>query len=87
MFLFLGHVAEPETVLAACDVVVKPTREENPWGRDILEGLGAGKPVISIGRYDTFVETDATGFLMPDYDAGKLADVLLRLDADRALVA
>lgn len=87
MFLFLGHVAEPEAVLAACDVVVKPTREDNPWGRDVLEGLGAGKPVISIGRYDTFVETGATGYLLPDYESGKLAEILLRLDADRALVA
>lgn len=87
MFLFLGHVAEPEAVLTACDVLVKPTREDNPWGRDILEGLAAGKPVISIGRYDTFVETDATGYLMPEYDAGNLAEILLRLDAERALVA
>ena len=41
----------------ACDVVLKPTREANPWGRDILEGSPSGKPVISVGRYDRFVET------------------------------
>jgi glycosyltransferase involved in cell wall biosynthesis len=86
MFLFLGHVAEPEAVLAACDVLAKPTRVDNPWGRDILEGLGAGKPVISIGHCDTFVETGATGFLMRDYDPGELAEILLLLDADRGLV-
>jgi glycosyltransferase involved in cell wall biosynthesis len=85
MFLFLGHVAEPESVLAACDVLAKPTREDNPWGRDILEGLAAGKPVISIGRYDNFVETGATGFLLPEYGAVSFADTLLQLDADRAL--
>jgi glycosyltransferase involved in cell wall biosynthesis len=86
MFLFLGHVADPETVLAACDVLAKPTREDNPWGRDILEGLAAGKPVISLGAYDTFVKTGVSGFLLPDYTAAVIADILLRLDADRALV-
>lgn len=85
MFLFLGHVAEPETVLAGADALAKPTREDNPWGRDILEGLAAGKPVISVGRYNRFVETGATGFLLDEYSPEAFADILLRLDADRAL--
>jgi len=85
MFLFLGHVAEPETVLAACDVLAKPTREDNPWGRDILEGLAAGRPVVSIGRYDRFVESGATGILLAEYTDTAFAEALLRLDADRAL--
>ena len=85
MMQFLGHVSEPETVLAACDVLLKPTREDNPWGRDILEGLAAGKPVISIGCYDRFVQNGETGFLLPQYDARTIADILMRLDADRAL--
>lgn len=85
MFLFLGHVAEPETVLAACDTLAKPTREDNPWGRDILEGLAAGKPVISIGRYDRFIESGVTGFLMPEFDAAAMAEILLRLGGDRSM--
>ncbi len=83
MLLFLGHVAEPEPVLQACDLLLKPTREDNPWGRDIIEALAAGKPVISIGRYARFVETDKTGVLMPTYSAEGMADHILRLDADR----
>ena len=85
MILFLGHVPEPETVLAACDVVLKPTREANPWGRDILEGLAAGKPVISIGHYSRFVESEVTGFLFPSYDGGAIADAILQLDSNRDL--
>ena len=85
MFLFLGHVADPESVLAGCDVLLKPTREDNPWGRDIIEALAAGKPVISVGRYDRFVETGKTGFLMSRYTDEGAADILLRLDSDRDL--
>ena len=85
MFLFLGHVAAPEGVLRACDVLLKPSRDGAPWGRDILEAMAMGRPVISIGRYERFVETGKTGFLLPEYSPGAVGDLLLRLDADREL--
>lgn len=87
MFLFLGHVAEPERVLAASDVLIKPTREDNPWGRDILEALAAGVPVISVGSDATFVETRATGILQPIFDAHELASIIAGLAVDRRQLA
>lgn len=87
MVLLLGHVSAPEKVLAGCDVLLKPTREANPWGRDILEGLASGRPVISVGTYDRFVENGATGYLLERYDADAVADILLRLQDDRPLIA
>lgn len=84
MFLFVGHVSDPERVLAACDVLIKPTREANPWGRDILEGLAAGKPVISIGKYSKFVEDGVTGVLHQNFDANDIAAQILVLADDKA---
>lgn len=83
MFQFLGHVPEPESVLAACDVLAKPTRENNPWGRDTLEALALGRPVLTCGRYSTFVEDGITGVLQPEFDATALAEAIIRLDNDR----
>jgi glycosyltransferase involved in cell wall biosynthesis len=82
MFLFLGHVTDPERVLAACDALIKPTREANPWGRDILEGLGAGKPVISIGSYSEFVEDGVTGILQENFEASEMAQRICTLADD-----
>src|SRR3546814_16059692 len=73
MFLFLGHVTEPERVLAGCHALIKPTRENNPWGRDIVEAMAHGRPVISVGPWAKFVETGATGILPPIFDAPALA--------------
>jgi glycosyltransferase involved in cell wall biosynthesis len=87
MFLFLGHVSAPESVLAACQVLLKPTRNDDPWGRDIIEALAAGLPVLSVGRYRRFVESGETGYLMPAYDAGGMADLLIKLHSDRRLIA
>jgi glycosyltransferase involved in cell wall biosynthesis len=83
MFLFLGHVAEPERVLAACHALVKPTRGDNPWGRDILEAMSFGLPVISIGTYDRFVENGETGVLLNSYSASDMAQALLGLAENR----
>jgi glycosyltransferase involved in cell wall biosynthesis len=85
MFLFLGHIAAPENVLDACDLLLKPSRDNAPWSRDVLEALAMGRPVISIGQYQRFVETGKTGFLLPQYSPGAIADLLLRLDVDREL--
>ena len=87
MFLFLGHVSEPERVLAASDALAKPTREDNPWGRDIIEALAAGKPVLTVGSWDTFVTDGQTGILQEAFDAEALARAIVRLADDRGLAA
>ena len=46
MFVFLGHVSEPERVLAGCNVLARLSRENNPWGRDVIEALKARFPEI-----------------------------------------
>jgi len=84
MFLFLGHVQNPEQVLVACHLLVKPTRENNPWGRDIIEALAASKSVASVGTYDTFVEDGVTGILQTRFDASELAHRLVSLADNRA---
>lgn len=86
-FLFLGHVSEPERVLAGCHALVKPTRESNPWGRDILEAMSYGLPVFSVGSYDTFVQTGKTGFLYSEFDPGAMARDAAALAGDRELCA
>lgn len=83
MFVFPGHVAEPERILVACDAVARPSRNNDPWGRETLEALAAGKPVIAIGTYNRFVENRATGILLPRYDTSAFADGLLSLADNR----
>jgi glycosyltransferase involved in cell wall biosynthesis len=82
--LFLGHVADPESVLVGCDALAKPSRNADPWGRDILEAMALGKPVIAIGKYDRFVETGATGILLDAFGADAMAETIVQLLDDRS---
>lgn len=86
-FIFCGHVHRPECILQACDVLAKPTREANPWGRDILEGLAAGLPVLSLGCYDRFVEDGVTGVLTPEFEPLDWAERIVALSEDKAVCA
>jgi glycosyltransferase involved in cell wall biosynthesis len=89
MFIFLGHVPDPERVLAACDVLAKPSREDNPWGRDILEALAMARPVLACGTCEEFVAPGATGFLYPhglEFDPSRMAADIVRLAAAPALL-
>jgi len=86
MFLFLGYVKHPDRVLSSCHVLVRPSRERNPWGRDVLEALSFGLPVIAAGSYNRFVENNKTGFLFNEFDVKKIANCIVKLSQDSKLV-
>lgn len=85
--LFLGHVSQPERVMEACHALIKTARKDLPWGRDLLEALRAGRPVVTTGTADTFVKSGETGLLMPQLDAELAADTLADWADDRELLA
>ena len=81
-FVFLGHVSNPERVLVASHVLLKPSREDNPWGRDILEALAMGLPVLACGTYERFVQPGVTGYLYPhdnNFDPAAVATDIIGL--------
>ncbi len=81
-FSFQGHVSNPEDYLEKSHLLIKLTRESNPWGRDILEALGMGRPVISLGYYKVFLEHKQTGLLYSEYNPSKIIDDLINLKED-----
>ncbi|MBT5400595.1 glycosyltransferase family 4 protein [Candidatus Woesearchaeota archaeon] len=87
MFVFLGHIAEPERVLLGCNALIRLNRENNPWGRDVLEALSFELPVITIGVYDIFVENKVTGFLFDEFNSQKIADCIIELSNNNELVS
>jgi len=73
-FRFMGHQADPDRFLQDCHVLVRLSRWNDPWGRDIIEAMAYGKPVIATGAYEGFVEHGTNGFLHPAFDAKEMVD-------------
>ena len=76
-FVFLGHISKVEEVLINTHITLKLSRENNPWGRDIIESMFYKIPVISIGKYSGFIKNEFSGFLLNNFDLAKLVEIIL----------
>lgn len=77
---FVGHVEDPITLMAACDVVAHCSTAPEPSGRVITEAMFAGTPVIgsNAGGVPEFIVQNETGQLTPLNDHEALAAAIRR---------
>lgn len=76
-FSYEGHVADPESRIAASDFIVRPSRDNDPWGRDVIETMSHGKVIIATGYFDGFVKNDVNGFIVGEWDVNHVADIII----------
>jgi glycosyltransferase involved in cell wall biosynthesis len=85
---FLGYREDIAHIMAGCDIIAVPSRNEG-MGRVVVEAGAAGLPVVAtaVGGLPHVVDHERTGILTPPRDARSLADALVRLARDPALRA
>jgi UDP-glucose:(heptosyl)LPS alpha-1,3-glucosyltransferase len=73
--MFIDHVKAPETVLAACDILVHPTFYD-PFSNVCLEAMASGVPVVTTRHNGAseIIQNGLSGFVISDPRRG---DVLL----------
>ena len=76
----------PPAFFASIHVLVRPSLSGDPWGRDIIEAMSTGRPVIATGRYDKFVKNGVNGFLLPASDHRLLAGAMEKFLVNRELI-
>ena len=64
-------VINPADILPVADVVLRLTRRNDPWGRDIVEALSMGVPVVATGIWQGYVQHGVNGFLLGEYNLEK----------------
>jgi glycosyltransferase involved in cell wall biosynthesis len=67
------------------DIYVRSDRSGSPWGRDIIEAMWSGLPVVATGSNEEFIKNGITGFLVDPGKPGSLAQSVLKLLGDRNL--
>ena len=84
---WLGFRDDIPVLMKACDIIVHTSTEPEPFGRVIVEGQLAQKPVIAsaAGGALELIEDGKTGFLFPPKDASALGEIIKRLIDDRPL--
>lgn len=76
---FRGHVADVAPVLARAAALIRPSREGDPWGRDLIEATAAGVPVLATGTFDGVVQHRRNGLLFESFNADAMANSLVEL--------
>lgn len=80
---FLGFRTDVENIYAASDVIVHCSTKPEPFGRDIIEAMACGKPVIStdLGAPKEII-TEQAGILMSPNNSNVLAENIMSLLGD-----
>jgi glycosyltransferase involved in cell wall biosynthesis len=75
-----------QSAIAALNIVVHASTIGEPFGQVIIEGMGAGRPVIATygGGVPEIVQDKVTGLLTPMNDEHSLADAMRILLRDPA---
>ncbi|MBI3507899.1 MAG: glycosyltransferase [Proteobacteria bacterium] len=83
---FLGWRQDVAALIAACDVLVCPSRHE-PLGNVVIEGWAHGRPVVAAASAGpaSLIRHGETGLLVPVDDAGALAKAVGDVLADAGL--
>lgn len=77
-----GHTPSPEQEIVRSHLVVRASRGADPWGRDVIESMSLGTPLLASGSYGGFIEDGVTGFLLPQWSAERVAGIIAELAAD-----
>jgi glycosyltransferase involved in cell wall biosynthesis len=73
--IFTGHRKDVPCIMSLLDVLVHSASEPEPFGRVIIEGMAAGKPVVATaaGGVPDIIEDGVSGMLVPPGDAASIA--------------
>jgi len=83
--IFTGFRSDVPRLLSALDVVVHASSLPEPFGRVVIEGMAAGKPVVATaaGGVLEIIEDGINGLLVPCKDSKAIANAVLELLSDR----
>jgi glycosyltransferase involved in cell wall biosynthesis len=83
--VFTGFRSDIPRVMAASDVIVLSSSTPEPFGRVVIEGMAACKPVIATaaGGVLDVIEHGVHGLLVPLQDPGAMAAAIVELVSDR----
>ena len=83
---FAGFLAQPEVVVAACDLVAVPSIWHEAFGRTVVEALAHEVPVVAsrIGGMAELFNHGEHGLYVPPADSAALCQAIGSLAVDRA---
>ncbi|MEM4260504.1 MAG: glycosyltransferase family 4 protein [Candidatus Woesearchaeota archaeon] len=77
--ILVPYTNNPLNYISDLDIVVRPSLQADPWGRDIIEAMALSKPIVATGNSEFYIENNKTGFLVPPRDYKSLSEKIITL--------
>ena len=85
--IFTGFIKDIPNIISIFDILVHASIEPEPFGRVILEGMAANKPIVATneGGVPEIVINNETAILVPMNDSSKMADAIKYYLSNKAI--
>ena len=84
-FYLMGHVSNPEKYLVKSFLLLRLSRSNDPYGRDVIEALTLGVPTLATGSYQGIIKNNYNGYLIKKFSYQKIIYLLEFFKKNRAL--
>ncbi|NCD09505.1 MAG: glycosyltransferase [Negativicutes bacterium] len=81
-----GWCNDIENEIKKMHCLIRPEYTGSPWGRDVIEAMSMGRPILATGVEDVFIKNGNTGWLVPPKNPESLAIKLIELCNNPALL-
>ena len=71
-----GQTKDPKKVLLNADILIRPSRRNDNWGRDIIEAMSTGKFIISTGNDNFFLTNKFNGIVVNNWNVTDLKKII-----------
>tara|TARA_B110000211_G_C14078679_1_gene553420 strand:+ start:2143 stop:3291 length:1149 start_codon:yes stop_codon:yes gene_type:complete len=79
----MGRTNKAEKIIQNAFVVLRPSRFNDPWGRDILDAFNAGVPCISTGKFNDLIINKKNGFYVENFEKKRVLKIINRLKSSK----
>ncbi len=86
--VFVDYVTQPHQAVAKANIIVNFSWFSESFGRTVLEGMAAGRPVVAydFGAVSALIENGKSGYLVPHRDVEAAASKILKLAKNPGII-
>lgn len=75
----MGRIDNAENIIKKAFLILRPSRLDDPWGRDIIDACSAGVPIISSGKFNDIIVNNYNSFYVNDFEIKKVFSLIIKL--------
>ena len=81
----MGRTTKPENIIQNAFLLLRPSRFDDPWGRDIIDAFCSGIPCISTGYKNDIILNKKNSFYVKDFNISFVTNIVKKLTKSKNL--